>query len=152
MVEDLLTMEWKNICSDWQLFTYRYRHMGIILRFDLVCIVRPKLYLTHTITQGHMQTFRNSLHGEQSWGRIGSLTFKNCSFHSDSLSLSLPVSGYKCINTHQTLRSSLTQLFCYCRASAKNNGLVKSLALMSPSLTLLNRSAYITHKVTLRCS
>lgn len=55
---------------------------------------------------------------ELSSGRKGSLpVFQN---HKNKLSASccLPVLRFKCINTHQSLRSSLTQLFCYCRASS----------------------------------
>lgn len=113
-------------------------HLGTILRSDLTRTVRPKLCSTHPVKQGHMiQKFSVESSAEATEGHW---LLKAAAFIRI-----LPVSGYKCINTHQTLSSSLTQLCCYCRASAMNNWSVKSLALMRPSLTLLSRSAYMTH-------
>lgn len=102
----------------------------------------------HNNTRTHVDIQKSHCTVSRAGANVGSLAFKNCSFHSDSLSL--PVSGYKCINTHQTLRSSPTQLFCYCRASARNNWFVKSLALVSP-LTLLSRPSYMIYNAQ-RCT
>lgn len=102
-------LEKKNISRDWQLWTpWEIWLLRAPTKFVLKLSQAKSAF--NTIKQGQIQIFRDCREQMQRLHRVILALTKSGRFHSDSCahSLSLPDSGYRCTNTHQTLRSLLT--------------------------------------------